>query len=600
MLKPQSSTTRDVRSLDGLWAFALDTDAGEKPWASPLATPLQAPVPASYNDIFVNTDTRNHVGMAWYQRDVHIPAGWSRERVVVRIDAATHRGVVYIGEQLVAEHVGGYTPFEADITDLAQAGTKVRLTIGVDNRLSSETIPPGYIILDDEGRSVQKYRHDFFNYAGLPRSIWLYSTPDEPITDITVTTDVSDGTATVGYTVETAAPEGVRVTLRDEAGAVVASGSGAVGTLSVRQPHLWNPGAAYLYSLEAELVDGEVVTDSYTLPVGIRTVEVRGQEFLINGHPFYFTGFGKHEDSAVRGKGHDAALMVHDFELMRWMGANSFRTAHYPYAEEVLDYADRNGFVVIDETAAVGLNINMIGGMLGHAPQPTFSPETMNDRTRDAHAQSIRELIARDKNHPSVVMWCIANEPASSEEGSRDYFEPLVALTRELDPTRPVTYANQIAATVEKDRIMDLFDVICLNRYYGWYQDTGDLRAAERHLQGELEAWASAYDKPIVMTEYGVDTMAGLHATRPGPWSEEYQVDFLEMYHRVFDRVPAVVGEQIWNFADFETTAGIIRVDGNKKGVFTRDRRPKSVARSLRKRWQAMAATGTQLAPPSA
>ena len=90
------------------------------------------------------------------------------------------------------------------------------------------------------------------------------------------------------------------------------------------------------------------------------------------------------------------------------------------------------------------------------------------------------------------------------------------------------------------------------------------------------------------MTEYGVDTLAGLHATMPGPWSEEYQVDFLAMYHRVFDRIPAVVGEQIWNFADFQTTSGVARVDGNKKGVFTRDRRPKSVARELKARWTAM------------
>ena len=137
---------------------------------------------------------------------------------------------------------------------------------------------------------------------------------------------------------------------------------------------------------------------------------------------------------------------MHDFELMRWIGANSFRTSHYPYAEEWLDYADRHGIVVIDETAAVGLNINMVAGFLGEQPTADVLPDTMNDQTRTAHAAGIRDLIARDKNHPSVIMWCIANEPASSEEGAREYFEPLVALTRELDATRPVTFANQGAA----------------------------------------------------------------------------------------------------------------------------------------------------------
>ena len=131
--------------------------------------------------------------------------------------------------------------------------------------------------------------------------------------------------------------------LTDAAGSTVAEASGSSGSLSIADATLWQPGAAYLYELTAEVVDGETVVDAYRLPVGIRTVEVRGAEFLINGEPFYFTGFGKHEDAAVRGKGHDNAYLVHDFELLDWIGANSFRTSHYPYAEEVLEYADRHG-----------------------------------------------------------------------------------------------------------------------------------------------------------------------------------------------------------------------------------------------------------------
>lgn len=592
MLKPRASRSRDIRSLDGLWRFALDHEVGGRPWESTLPVNRQAPVPASYNDVFIDPEIRGHVGLVWYQRDVHVPTTWGRQRIVLRIDAATHAGAVYVGDLLVAEHVGGYTPFEADVTDHVVPGAAVRVTISVDNRLTSATIPPGMLSIDELGRQRQRYRHDFFNYAGLARSVSLYTTPINHIADITVRTTLAENAAAVGYDIAVAglAPD-LTVTLADESGVVVARGRGAAGTLAVSDPHLWQPGAAYLYELTVEL--GEQ-GDVYTLPVGIRSVEVTGQRLLINGEPFYLTGFGKHEDSAIRGKGHDDALLVHDFELMRWIGANSFRTSHYPYAEEWLDYADRHGIVVIDETAAVGLNINMVAGFLGEQPQPTFSPDTMNDQTRTAHAAGIRELIARDKNHPSVIMWCIANEPASSEEGAREYFEPLVALTRELDSTRPVTFANQGAARSDNDRIVDLFDVICLNRYFGWYSETGDLELAEQRLEEELKAWAEEHDKPIIMTEYGVDTLAGLHATMPGPWSEEYQVDFLAMYHRVFDRIPAVVGEQIWNFADFQTTSGVARVDGNKKGVFTRDRRPKSVAQELRARWTAMRDTHDQ------
>ncbi|RXZ72539.1 beta-glucuronidase [Agromyces albus] len=594
MLTPRTTRTRDIRPLDGLWRFALDGEVGERPWATRLPIDRLVPVPASYNDIFLAPEIRSHVGVVWYQRDVHVPATWGGQRIVLRFDSATHSGTAYVGDELVVQHHGGFTPFEVDITEHVMPGEVARVTIAIDNRLTSETIPPGVLVTGKDGRDQQLIRHDFFNYAGLARSVRLYTTPVDHIRDITVRTDVVDGLGAVHYEVDTSAGSEPAVELRDEDGRLVTSGHGTSGSLSVPDPKLWEPGNAYLYDLVVRLGEGG---DEYTLPVGIRTVAVRGQQFLINDKPFYFTGFGKHEDSDIRGKGHDDTLLVHDFELMGWIGANSFRTSHYPYAEEWLEYADRRGIVVIDETAAVGLNINIAAGLVGGATQRTFSPEAMSDATRAAHAESIRELIQRDKNHPSVVMWCIANEPASSEEGAREYFEPLVELTRTLDPTRPVTFANQGAARFDNDRIVDLFDVVCLNRYFGWYEHTGDLAAAEGALEEELRGWAATHDKPIVMTEYGVDTLAGLHSAHPGPWSEEYQIDFLEMYHRVFDRVDAVVGEQIWNFADFQTTSGVFRVDGNKKGVFTRNRRPKSVARALRARWMAMVAALDERTP---
>jgi beta-glucuronidase len=585
MLKPQNSPTRELVELDGLWKFALDRKDVPAPWEDRLATGLEAPVPASYNDLFVDPSIRDHVGWVWYQRAVRVPRGWAGTRIVLRIDAATHHGRVYVDERFVAEHVGGYTPFEADVTDLVQPGQEFRLTIGVDNRLTNETIPPGRVTVDGQGRAKQTYLHDFYNYAGLARSVRLCSVPAVRLTDVTVTTDLDGRDGRVTYRTEISGDADVRVTLLDEAGAVAAEGAGASGDLRVAEAHLCAPGAAYLYQLRLEVLQGGDVVDSFTLPVGIRSVRVDGARFLINGEPFSFTGFGKHEDSPVRGKGHDNAYLVHDFQLMEWIGANSFRTSHYPYAEEVLEYADRHGFVVIDETAAVGLNLAMAGGIFGGEKQPTFSPGTINDATRTAHAQAIRELVARDKNHPSVVLWSIANEPASNEEGAREYFEPLVALTRELDPSRPVTFVNVMFATFETDVIADLFDVLCLNRYFGWYVDTGDLAAAEEHLEAELRGWESRYGKPIVMTEYGADTLPGLHSVFDQPWTEEYQTDLLDMYHRVHDRIDAVVGEQVWNFADFQTSTGIFRVDGNKKGVFTRDRRPKAAAHALRARW---------------
>jgi len=588
MLKPKSTPTRELVGLDGLWRFGIDTRLPEEPWRGRLDTPLEAAVPASYNDLFTDSEIRDHVGWVYYQREVRVPRGWSGERILLRFDAATHAARVYVDDDLAGEHVGGYTPFDVDITDRIDAGRSFRLTVAVSGDLTNETVPPGKIEVGMDGRRKQVYFHDFYNYAGLARSVWLYSVPRTRVTDITVVTDFDGDTGTVDYRVETSAAAEVRVRLADADGTVVAEGIGATGALSVPEVVLWRPGSAYLYELTVEVLDGGAVVDSYPLAVGVRTVEVRGHEFLINGEPFYFTGFGKHEDSPVRGKGHDNAYLVHDFQLMEWIGANSFRTSHYPYAEEVLDFADRHGIVVIDETAAVGLNMGVVGGMSGTPPFPTFSEQYANDNTQAAHARHLRELISRDKNHPSVAMWCIANEPASNEDGALEYFTPLVKLARELDPTRPLTYALVMFATFQNDKLIDLFDVVSMNRYYGWYIATADLRTAELYLQGDIQGWVERTGKPIMMTEYGADTQPGIHSVWDAAWTEEYQTDYLAMNHRVFDRFPQFVGEQVWNFADFATSNGIHRVDGNKKGVFTRDRKPKSAAFALRERWRGL------------
>ena len=552
-----------------------------------LSTDLEMGVPGSYNDVFTEPEIRDHVGWVWYQREVRIPRGWNGQRVNLRLDSATHEGNVYVNDTLVASHVGGYMPFGADITDLVTAGETFRLTIAVNNTLTQATIPPGKVEAGANGRDKQTYLHDFYNYSGLHRSLWLYSTPETTLDDVTIVTDFAGTAGTVDYTLELAGATGteeVSVKVLDADGNEVAAGTGTSGRLGIPNVTLWKPGAGYLYRLLVEIHRAGELVDSYTENFGVRTVAVDGNRFLINGEPFKFTGFGMHEDHITIGKAHNNTMMVADFNLLAWTGANSFRTSHYPYAEEVMDYADRHGLVVINETAAVGLN-NMFGAVFGGGPTQTYAEGAVDAATAANHRQAIEELIRRDKNRPSVAIWSIANEPNAQEEGARAYFEPLATLARELDPTRPIGYVNVMFDTPDKSTIDDLFDVLMLNRYYGWYLQTGDLAAAEQALEAELRAWEAKHGKPMIMTEYGADTMAGNHSLSSAPWSEEYQADFLKMYHRVFDRVESMVGEHVWNFADFQTSVGIMRVDGNKKGVFTRDRKPKAAAFVLRERW---------------
>lgn len=589
MLRPQDTPTRETKCLSGLWDFAFDAEdhGQDEGWfAQRLPERIEMAVPASYQDLFTDPGARDHVGPVWYQREVRIPRGWAGDRIMIHFESATHAATVWVNDVEVTSHVGGYLPFEADITDHVRAGEKCRLTVRVDNRLSFQTIPPGIVVDTPEGPK-QRYWHDFFNYAGIHRDVWLYSRPAAHVEDVTITTDIDGDDGIVNWTVFSQNCESLttQVTIFDAEGNEVAKGSGATSRTRIPAVQLWEPGRGYLYEAEISLLNGDSVVDSYRQAFGVRTVRVDGKRLLVNGEPVHLRGFGMHEDHQTIGKAHNDALMLRDAACLEWIGANSLRTSHYPYSEHVLDYADRHGLLVIDETPAVGMNMGLGGGIFGAQGYTTFSEETINGETQEIHAQVIRDLIARDKNHPSVVIWSIANEPESETEEAENYFRPLFDVARDADPTRPVSFVNVMLAPHGKCRVSQYSDVLLLNRYYGWYLDTGDLPAAERHWREEMAGWASE-NKPIIITEYGADTMPGLHQTPAQPWSEEYQVEVLEMNERVFDSFDAVIGEQIWNFADFATTSGIMRVGGNRKGIFTRDRQPKSAAFHLRKRWR--------------
>lgn len=207
------------------------------------------------------------------------------------------------------------------------------------------------------------------------------------------------------------------------------------------------------------------VDDVYELPYDVRTVRVDGERFLINGRPFYFKGYGKHEDTFPAGRGENLPMDVKDISLMKWQGANSFRTSHYPYSEEMMRLCDAEGIVVIDETTAVGVNLKFGGGAnFGGEHVSTFDP-VHGVQTLEIHKQVIRDLVARDKNHACVVMWSIANEPGSASEGAYEYFKPLYDFARELDPQkRPCTLASVQGTTPQNDCSAKLSDVICLNR----------------------------------------------------------------------------------------------------------------------------------------
>lgn len=588
MLYPQENETREAKDLSGIWKFKIDqADTGHRDrwFATPLTDVMPMAVPASYNDITPEAGIRDHIGYVWYERNFFVPARWQGRHIALRFGSADHNAEVWVNGEKVAEHRGGFLPFEAEISSVVEWGGENRVTVAVSNVLTWDSLPPGFIksYADDNhpnGYRTQEYQFDFFNYSGLHRPVFLTAKPPARIEDITVRTDYAGNTGTVAYEIAVAAAvDSIEVRLLDEHETEVACGEGAAGTLQVSDVKLWQPGAAYLYTLVASLRDAHgTLIDIYRLPVGVRTIAVTPTTFLINGRSFYFQGCCKHEDMDVKGRGLDHAINLKDFSLMQWLGANSFRTSHYPYSEEIMQLADRAGIVVIDEAPAVGMRSE-------DPSQPTFSEARISSRTLAHHLQVMRELVQRDKNHPCVVMWSVANEPIVNETKSGEYFATVIGETRRLDPTRPITLVTGDVVRPEHCYPFQHVDVMCINRYHSWYSDPGHLELIEQQTVSELTPWHAHFKKPLIVSEYGADTIAGFHAVPPVMFSEEYQCALLENFHRGFDRLGFVIGEHVWNFADFATKQGVTRVIGNKKGVFTRQRHPKAAAHLLRKRW---------------
>lgn len=592
MLYPRMTAARRAVSLDGMWKFRLDEKSeGEAAgWVDGLPGMERIPVPASFQDFYTSKDVREYAGDLWYERELFIPGEWEGKKVFVRFGSATHRAQVYVNGVKVAEHEGGFLPFCADVTDVVRYNAVNRLVVKVNNELNVANIPCGTTVTLSNGKKMTKPYFDFFNYSGLHRSVHLVALPMESVFDLDLTYEIEGTNARVSYRVATTGEHAVQLSLLDEEGRQAAYAEGKEGVLEVKDARLWQVRDAYLYRLVIQIVDEDEVLDEYVQEIGIRTVEVKGKDILINGKPVYLKGFGKHEDSDVVGRGFNIGVMKRDFELMKWIGANSFRTSHYPYSEEVYQMADREGFLIIDEVPAVGLFESMMNFMEASTGKTTafFEKET-TPALLAAHLMALEEMIVRDKNHPSVIMWSLLNEPETTSDAAVPYFKEVFDRARILDPQkRPRTFALVMNSLPGTCKCYPFSDVIALNRYYGWYVKGGyEIDDAMEAFRREMEAWkALELNRPFIFTEYGADTLVSEHKLPSVMWSQEYQEEYLCLTHAVFDSYDFIRGELIWNFADFQTTEGIMRVNGNKKGVFTRQRQPKSVAYLLRRRWK--------------
>ncbi len=606
LLYPVNNRFRSERKLDGLWSFSFDrNDEGEgKGWTSGLTGDvISMPVPASFNDFFTDKESRDYCGTFWYECEFFAPKKEEGKRIYIRFGSVTHRATVFVNGTAVGSHEGGFLPFVVDVTDAVKYEESNTLVVKANNELDETTLPCGGVTALKNGKKLLKPYFDFFNYAGIHRSVWLMSINEACITDYDVVTEVCGEKADVKIRLEAANVNGKNVKanialkdkgqkIREASFDLKENDNNAEGsvTLSVDKPVLWDIDNPHLYDIELSLVVDDEVIDSYCDRIGIRTIKIDGTDILLNGKSVYLKGFGKHEDFEVIGRGFNFGVAKRDFECMKWIGANCFRTSHYPYAEEWYRFADEEGFLIIDEVPAVGMMRSFFNFMDAGSGKYTYFFETDTvPQLLENHLNAVREMIKRDKNHPSVISFSLFNEPETISSYAHDYFEKVFELARSIDPQkRPLTGALEKTSSPEKCQCYQFCDFISLNRYYGWYISGGsELSDARELFIEEMDKWKEKdLNKPFVFTEFGADTLSTEHKLPSVMWTQEYQNEYYDMNFEIFDRYDFVKGELTWNFADFQTSEGTFRVAGNKKGVFTRNRQPKDIAFKLKDRWE--------------
>ncbi|KAG5893260.1 hypothetical protein JTB14_002666 [Gonioctena quinquepunctata] len=576
ILYPRESETRQVVSLNGLWNFVIPNIS------DPFIGFEQHWYKKDLKEVKTSEILLLEIMLVWcgtIERFLFQNNGLMWERVWLRFGSITYAAQVWINGELVMSHEIGHLPFVGDVSQYLKYGKENRVTVACDNTLLPDTVPQGRVEELISGRLSQTYTFDFFNYAGIDRPVYLYTTPKTYIDDIAVSTvDLQPSLALLEYNINITGTANVscRVSLIDKNRNVVANSGDYQdphGTLRVVNPVFWWPylmheEPGYQYTVQVELLDtqGDLL-DTYSLPIGLRTLSWTNSSLLINNVPLYLHGFGRHEDSDIRGKGLDFPLIVRDYNLIKWVGANVYRTSHYPYAEEIMDLADEMGIMIIDEC-------------------PSVNTETFSDSLLAKHKISLTELIKRDKNRPSVIMWSAANEPRTQYIKAKEYFRQVIKHIKDIDVSRPTTIAEaQNFNIVESSSFVD---IIGFNRYNGWYSNEGNLDVISYYVMKEARDWHNKFNKPVMMLEYGADTQEGLHFAPQYIWSEEYQVDLLSQHFKAFDQLRKegfFIGEFIWNFADFKTAQTYTRVGGNKKGIFTRNRQPKASAHHIRRRY---------------
>jgi beta-glucuronidase len=515
---------RNVESLDGEWRMTLDLfDEGlrqrwfaldETPpsqWAVPRDYEIEAgelvPVPSCWNRL--KPEWTHFEGGAWYTRWIDWTPGPAGERVVLSFSAANYAALVFLNGVHVGGHRGGSTPFCIEITDVLTPGRN-RMQVYVENRRRADRVPMHHI--------------DWFNYGGLYREVVVAATLARETDHIRFEVVLSNPVST---SAEVAIPA-LNLTARV---AIVAGKGHAVVEAS---PERWSPGSPKLYEVVFRCGD-----DSVRERIGFRAIETRGLEILLNGEPVFLKGVCVHEDDLALGKVATEADIRRRFRHARELGCNFLRLAHYPHHALVARVADEEGVLLWAEIPV-------------YWAIDFAHPDTLADARNQ-----LSELILRDINRASVIIWGVGNENADTD-ARLAFMADLAETAKRLDPSRLVSAAcliNRERFAIE-DRLARHLDVIGLNEYFGWYEP--DFSGLDRLLAN------SAPDKPVIISETGADAAPGHRGAGRVLFTEDWQAEFLREQLARIAKAPFVRGVAVWLLYDFRTER---RQTGFQKGL---------------------------------
>lgn len=489
-------------------------------------------------------------GTVWY-RNIFDYKPRKDRRTFIYFGAANYEAVVGLNGRKIARHVGGYTPFNVEVTGrLKETGNS--LIVKVDNKRHADGVPT--------------LNSDWWNYGGLTRSVMIVETPMTFIRDYSVQLDPDDPKKIEGWIqldgeqseqyVEISIPElnAVKTVRTDSKG---------FAEFAIRtEPVYWSPENPKLYDVN---ITSE--TDSVSDRIGFRTVKTRGTEILINGEPVFCKGVSIHEEMPYSGSGR-AYSEEHARILLGWakeMGCNFVRLAHYPHNEHMVRVAEEMGLMVWSEIP-VYWTIQF------------ENPETY----ANAEAQLV-DMITRDRNRANVIIWSVANETPHGD-ARLEFLKKLIAKTREMDPTRLVSAAmekdNIDAVTVTvKDELVDYVDLISFNQYVGWYDGSSE--------KCDRMNWVFDIRKPVFISEFGGGAVYGRHGDVTERFTEEYQEDLYQRSVNMLDRIEGLAGTTPWILKDFRSPRRQIvgiQDDFNRKGLIS-DQGGKKKAFYVMKRW---------------